>query len=295
MNSQAKELIDGITVVIPAFNEQGSIGRTIEEIKEILLKINLDSEIIVIDDCSNDDTLKMLKNSSVKYFCHEYNQGYGASLKTGIKHARYETVIITDADGTYPNNRIPDLVKHMEAGGYDMVVGSRTGEKVKVPLLRRIPKWILNKLANYLANTKIPDINSGLRIMKKAHIKRFDNILPDGFSFTTTITLAMLTNNMRVHYIPINYYRRIGKSKIRPFYDTLNFLQLIIRTILYFNPLKVFIPFSGMLIILAVFILLMSRFFLGRAMDVTFGTIMMTAVIVLAIGLLADLIDKRLG
>ena len=295
MNSQAKELIDGITVVIPAFNEQKSIGRTIEEIKEILLKINLDSEIIVIDDCSNDDTLKMLKNSSVKYFCHEYNQGYGASLKTGIKHAKYETVVITDADGTYPNNRIPDLVKHMEAGGYDMVVGSRTGEKVKVPLLRRIPKWILNKLANYLANTKIPDINSGLRIMKKAHIKRFDNILPDGFSFTTTITLAMLTNNMRVHYIPINYYRRIGKSKIRPFYDTLNFLQLIIRTILYFNPLKVFIPFSGMLIILAVFILLMSRFFLGRAMDVTFGTIMMTAVIVLAIGLLADLIDKRLG
>ena len=295
MNSQAKELIDGITVVIPAFNEQGSIGRTIEEIKEILLKINLDSEIIVIDDCSNDDTLKMLKNSSVKYFCHEYNQGYGASLKTGIKHAKYETVVITDADGTYPNNRIPDLVKHMETGGYDMVVGSRTGEKVKVPLLRRIPKWILNKLANYLANTKIPDINSGLRIMKKAHIKRFDNILPDGFSFTTTITLAMMTNNMRVNYIPINYYRRIGKSKIRPFYDTLNFLQLIIRTILYFNPLKVFIPFSGMLIILAVFILLMSRFFLGRAMDVTFGTIMMTAVIVLAIGLLADLIDKRLG
>lgn len=294
MNSQERQLIDGITVIIPAFNEHKSIRQTIEEVKNALLEMDVDSEIIVIDDCSNDNTSEILKKSSVKYFCHEYNRGYGASLKTGIKHAKYETVVITDADGTYPNNRIPDLVKHMEVGGYDMVVGSRTGEKVKVPLLRRIPKWILNKLANYLVNTKIPDINSGLRIMKKANIKRFDNILPDGFSFTTTLTLAMLTHNMRVHYIPINYYRRQGKSKIRPFYDTLTFFQLIIRTILYFNPLKIFVPISLSLVVIAFVVLFGSWFIFGKAMDVTFGVIIMTAVIVMSIGMLADLIDKRL-
>jgi hypothetical protein len=130
--------------------------------------------------------------------------------------------------------------------------------------------------------------------MKKADVQRFFNILPDGFSFTTTITLAMLTNNMRVHYTPIDYYQRKGQSKIRPFYDTINFLQLIIRTSLYFNPLKVFMPLSVFLVIFAFLVLLASWIILGKAMDVTFGVIIMSAVIVMAIGMLADLIDKRL-
>jgi hypothetical protein len=176
-----------------------------------------------------------------------------------------------------------------------MIVGARTGDLVQIPLLRRFPKWVLNKVANYLTGVKIPDINSGLRIMKKEDVEHFIKILPDGFSFTTTITLAMLTNDMSVCFLPINYYHRKGKSKIRPFYDTLNFLQLIIRTCLYFNPLKVFIPFSGLLVVLSFSVLLFSSIFLERAMDVTFGIIMMTAVVVLAIGMLADLIDKRLG
>jgi len=131
--------------------------------------------------------------------------------------------------------------------------------------------------------------------MKKEDVEHLMKILPDRFSFTTTITLAMLTNNMPVCFLPINYYHRGGKSKIRPFYDTLNFLQLIIRTILYFNPLKVFIPFSGMLAVFAFLVLFLSWLFLDKAMDVTFGIIMMTAVVVVAIGMLADLIDKRLG
>ncbi|GAB4544345.1 MAG: hypothetical protein Fur0020_13710 [Thermodesulfovibrionia bacterium] len=120
------------------------------------------------------------------------------------------------------------------------------------------------------------------------------NILPDGFSFTTTITLAMLTNGYRVKYIPIDYHKREGKSKIRPIQDTLNFIQLIIRTILYFNPLRVFIPLSLSLVVLSFLVLLVSYLIFGKAMDVTFGVIMMAAVMVMAIGMLADLIDKRL-
>jgi hypothetical protein len=137
-------------------------------------------------------------------------------------------------------------------------------------------------------------MNSGLRIMRRKDVEPFFKILPDGFSFTTTITLAMLTKSMPVHYVPIDYYRRKGKSKIRPFHDTVNFLQLIIRTCLYFNPLKVFIPLSFSLVIIAFVILFTSWMVLGKAMDVTFGVVMLNAVIVLSIGMLADLIDKRL-
>jgi hypothetical protein len=175
-----------------------------------------------------------------------------------------------------------------------MVVGARTGKNVKIPLIRKPAKWFINKLANYLSGMKIPDLNSGLRIMKKSDIERFFHFLPSGFSFTTTITLALLVNNYPVKYFPITYAKREGKSKIRPIKDTLNFIQLIIRTILYFNPLKVFVPLSISLVILALLLLAGSWFYLGKIMDVTFGVIVMTSVMVLAIGLLADLIDKRI-
>ena len=130
--------------------------------------------------------------------------------------------------------------------------------------------------------------------MRRSSVERFLSILPDGFSFTTTITLAMLTSSLAVEFVPVEYKSRIGRSKIRPIYDTLNFLQLICRTVLYFNPLRVFIPLSLSLVAMSFLVLLLSWLFADRIMDVTFGVLFMTAVFVLAIGLLADLIDKRL-
>ena len=174
-----------------------------------------------------------------------------------------------------------------------MLVGSRVGENVKIPLIRKPVKWILNNIANYLAEIKIPDLNSGFRIMRKSVVRKFYNILPSGFSFTTTITLAMLTNDFLVEYLPIDYYHREGRSKIRPFYDTLNFLQLIVRTVLYFNPLKVFVPLSFILLVSAFVVVFVGWLLLGIIMDVTFGIIILTSVMTLTIGMLADLIDKR--
>jgi glycosyltransferase involved in cell wall biosynthesis len=290
-------MLKKISVIIPVYNEQESLHETIHGMEELLESAEFEFDIIIINDCSTDrcyEIFDSIDNPSIKVIHHNINRGYGAALKTGIAKSSAPYICITDADGTYPILEIANLAKNME-GDVSMIVGARTGEVVKTPFARKLPKWILNKLANYLTGIKIPDINSGLRIMRKKDVERFMNILPDGFSFTTTITLAMLTNNMPVRFIPINYYYRKGKSKIKPFYDTINFLQLIIRTILYFNPLKVFIPFSGLLVVFAFSVLLLSSLFLDRAMDVTFGTIMMTAVIVLAIGMLADLIDKRLG
>jgi glycosyltransferase involved in cell wall biosynthesis len=286
----------GYSIIIPAYNEEGIIGNFLCELVKILDQTDGDYEIIVINDCSTDKTRDgaIASQVPITLLDHACNKGYGAAIKTGIKVAKYETIVITDADSTYPNESIPGLVSVAENEDLDMVVGARVGKNVNIPLIRKPAKWVITKLANYLSGTRIPDLNSGLRVMRKSIVNKFANILPNGFSFTTTITLAMLTNNHSVKYIPIDYFKRKGKSKIRPIIDTLNFIQLIIRTVLYFNPLKVFVPLSILLVLFAFFVLIMSWFLLGSVLDTTFGVIFMTAVMVLAIGMLADLVDKRI-
>jgi glycosyltransferase involved in cell wall biosynthesis len=222
------------------------------------------------------------------------NRGYGAALKTGIRHAKGDWVCITDADGTYPNERIPELVERVITGDFDMVVGARTGENVAIPLRRRPAKWVIGKLANFVAGEPIPDLNSGLRIFDRAAALRFFGILPDGFSFTTTITLGMLTNGYLIDYMPIDYHARVGSSKIRPIQDTLNFVQLVVRIALYFKPLKVFVPFSMALFLLALVWAVFSKVALGRLADVTTLVIAMTAIQVFMLGMLAELINQRL-
>jgi len=283
------------SLIIPVYNEEReSFSNSIRELLQSLWHENW--EIIVVDDGSDEklEGLNILGMDRMKIIRHKRNRGYGAALKTGISNARNECIVITDADGTYPNERIPELVKIFQEGSYDMVVGARVGRKVKIPLIRKPAKWFITKLASYLTGKEIPDLNSGLRVMKKEVVERYIRILPDGFSFTSTITLATLTNGHSVKYVPIDYFKRNGKSKIKPIHDTLNFIQLIIRTVLYFNPLKIFVPLSLFLVLLAFFILLGSWIFTDKPMDVTFGVVLMTAVMTMTIGMLADLIDKRL-
>lgn len=286
----------GFSLIIPVYNEEkGSLVNTISQLLQIPWPEN--GEIIVVDDGSDEkvEGLEISGMDRIKIIRHKRNRGYGAALKTGISNSCNECIVITDADGTYPNERIPELVEMFEKGNFDMVVGARVGKNVKIPLIRRPAKWFITKLASYLTDTKIPDLNSGLRVMKKEVVEKYIRILPDGFSFTSTITLAMLTNGYSVKYIPIDYFQRKGKSKIKPIQDTLNFIQLIIRTVLYFDPLKIFVPLSLILAFFAFLVLIGSWFLTGKAMDVTFGVILMTAVMVLVIGMLADLIDKRIG
>ena len=280
-----------ISAIIPAYNEETGIEKVISELTAVLRKLDITFEIIVVNDGSTDRTGEILKDLEVILLNHPVNRGYGASLKDGIKEARYDNILILDADGTYPQDAIPALIA--KADRYDMVVGSRTGGSVAIPPHRRFPKWLLKKMADYLVGMKIPDLNSGLRIFKKNTALKFFNILPNGFSFTTTITVALLSNNYRVKYIPINYNKRTGKSKFRPIQDTFNLLNLILRTSLYFNPLKIFIPFSLILFLLAVLVFIYSKFFTPQVMDITIIVIIMTAVQILALGLIADLVDKR--
>jgi glycosyltransferase involved in cell wall biosynthesis len=283
-----------LSIIVPVYNEEKNIKKTIIKIDTILKKSDLKNyEIIIVDDGSTDHTNQTLKQSNINFNLieHEQNMGYGASIKSGIKKSKYNVIAITDADCTYPVEKIPEMYKQIK--DYDMVVGSRTGKSVKIPFIRKPAKWFIGKLANYLAGFKIPDINSGLRIFKKEHVLRFFKILPNGFSFTTTITLAMLTNDMQIKYIPINYMKRKGKSKIRPIRDTLNFIQLIIRTVMYFNPLRIFVPVSLILLLISLIVFIYSYLALPKILDTTVAILFISSIQILAIGMLADMINKR--
>ena len=281
------------SIIIPAYNEQENIGKVLSGIKDNLIGDRY--EVIVIDDGSTDSTTEVVKKmNGVRLIRHEENKGYGAALKTGIRKANYETVVVIDADGTYPVESIKKMISLFYQENLDMLVGARRGEKLSISFLRKLAKAILSYLANYLTGTTIPDLNSGLRVFKKEIVENDMNIFPDGFSFTITITLLMLTNGYVVKYIPINYYKRKGKSKIRPLRDSFIFFQLIVRIILYFSPLKVFVPISLILFFISILIAIYSIFFTPKFMDTTFTVLVVGALQVLALGLIADLIDKRM-
>ncbi len=283
--------MERVSIIIAAYNEEETIGGVLSEVKEMMEKSGWGYEIMVIDDGSSDGTGRIAREKGAKLISHPVNRGYGAALKTGIRNAKNDTILITDADGTYPAEEIPRLLKEMK--DYDMVVGARTGEKVKMPFFRRPAKFFLNRLASYLSERKIPDINSGLRAFKKEVALKYFHILPAKFSFTTTITLAFLSDDYLVKYLPIDYHKRRGRSKIRPLRDTWGFLLLIIRTVIYFNPLKVLLPLASFLFLLGVVILFYSKFVLQRVMDITVILLIVASLLVALLGLIADLIVKR--
>jgi glycosyltransferase involved in cell wall biosynthesis len=290
-SGEEQQVTAGVSIVIPAYNEEVAIGKVLGEVEGAMADSPQSWEIIVVDDGSTDRTAGAVRGDATRLLRHERNRGYGAALKTGIRHARYDTIVITDADGTYPNERIPELLSHL--GEYDMVVGARTGEDVRVPLLRRPAKWALNQLANYLADMTIPDLNSGLRAMRRDVLLKFFNMLPAGFSFTTTITLAMLTSNYNVKYMPINYRQRLGQSKIKPVKDTLNFVVLIVRVILFFAPLRILGALGMVLLLAGSAKLLHDLWFYRFHVATSTIVILMTALQVIVLGLVADLIVSQ--
>jgi len=277
------ELAQAVTVVIPAFNEGAHVAEQVRALDAVMRQTGWRYEIIVVDDGSSDDTATAADSAGVRVLRRRRNQGYGAALKLGIHRATHGWILITDADGTYPVAAIPQLLE--AASRNEMVVGARTGAMVQIPLIRRPAKWFLTKLASYLAGQRLPDINSGLRLMRKSLVLRYEHLLPSGFSFTTTITLAAACNGHSVEYIPIDYHARLGQSKIRPRH-AYDFALLILRTIVFFNPLKVFMPLGALLALAGV-----AKF----AYDVTLDNLsesavlaLLGALIVWAVGMLAD-------
>lgn len=282
-----------VTVIIPAYNEENGIVGGVAEVREKFIATSGrradDVEIIIIDDGSTDKTAERAATTGADVFTHQGNLGYGAAIKTALRMARHEIIVMTDADGTYPAEYMEPLVRELEH--CDMAVGSRSGDRVAIPLSRRPAKWALRKLAVFLAEKPIPDLNSGLRAFRKADAMRFLGLYPSGFSFTTTITLAYLCSDLLVHYFPINYNPRKGQSKIRPIRDTKNFVLTIMRSVLFFNPLRVCFPIAMALFAVALG-LLFYRDANGRLLDGTIAVLTLSGVQILIIAFLADVIAR---
>jgi glycosyltransferase involved in cell wall biosynthesis len=284
-----------ISIIIPMYNEEEAIGEDLDTIIQTMSGSDVPWEIIVVDDGSTDASAEIVRQrEGVRLIQHPYNRGAGAARTTGLQQARGDVIVMTDGDGTYPNQDIPRLLAHI--GEYDMVIGARKRETGSLKWLRSLVKLFVRLLASYLTGVRIPDLNSGFRAFKKDIAERFLHILPTTHSWVGTITVAFLSEGYTVKFIPIDYYRRKGgKSSIHPISDTYNYISLVVRTITYFNPLKIFLPLSLFLFLVGggkmIYDIFAYHFHFAPSTVIT----ILTAVQVGAIGLLADLIVRRGG
>ena len=279
-------------VVIPVYNEERAIEDTVTRIQGICATvIGYQFEIVCINDGSRDGTAGVLSRlQGITVITHEVNRGYGAALRTGLDYCSQDWIFITDADGTYPLADLPSLLAAAE--GVDMVVGNRQGKGISRSPPHQLARWILRKMVHGLTGVMVPDLNSGMRVFRRSLYQEFRHLLPMGFSFTTTLTVASLYSGRRVHYIPINYERRIGKSNIKPVQDFLGFSMLIVRLASYFEPLRFFLPAALVLALLGV-----ARAIRDVIVVNQFGALsvilMLTAFQVFVLGVIADVIVRR--
>ncbi|MFQ5829265.1 MAG: glycosyltransferase family 2 protein [Candidatus Methylomirabilia bacterium] len=274
-----------VSIVIPAFNEEASIGRDLTQVREAMAGFPDSWELIVTDDGSTDRTGEIAREIGATVLRHEENRGTGAARKTGIRHARGEIVVMTDADGTYPNDQIPQLLQRLP--DYDQVIGARRVERGSFRPIRSLVKSLMQRLAGWLTGTPIPDLNSGLRAFKREVMARYLYLIPDGFSSVSTMTLVFLLSGHRVLFVPIDYYPRVGRSKFRPVRDTYWYFLSVIRLVAYFEPLPVFMPLALTLIALG---LLKSTldFFLFSTLQESDIILILGGIILGAIAILAD-------
>ena len=286
------------TVVLPCFNEQDHVLLEVARITEAMDATGWDYELLVIDDASTDATLEVLRRAEPDYprmriLAFQRNGGTGTARRIGTQTARGDIVVWTDADMSYPNERIPELIGILDRNPhYDQVVGARTSEEGTHKLLRVPAKFLIRKLAEVLIGQRIPDLNSGLRAMRREVALPYLRLLPPGFSCVTTITLAFLSNQHDIHYLPIDYAKRAGKSKFKFVKDAYRYILQVLRMVMYFNPIKVLLPPALWLIAIgtvkAVYDVSAHHFRIAS------NTILMflTGMIIASLALLADLIVR---
>ena len=277
-----------VTVVLPVYNEKGHLRAEVDRIRASLDASPYSYEIIVVDDGSDDGSGEQLRElEGIRLIQFSQNRGTGSARKAGTRAARGATIVWTDADMTYPNQDIPQIVK--ELAGYDQVVGARTSEQGTVKVARVPAKWLIRKLASYLVETDIPDLNSGLRAFRADVGRQYLHLLPPGFSCVTTLTMAFLANGYSVKYVPIEYSQRAGKSKFHWWKDTRRYLTQVVRLVLSYNPLRIFMPLA--LAFAAVGLAKLGYDWVNRDFRLAANTllILFAAFQMAAIGLLADL------
>jgi polyisoprenyl-phosphate glycosyltransferase len=289
-NSEEGEQLD-ISVVLAVYNEQGHLRQEFDRIRDALEASAYSYEVIAVDDGSTDgsaDELRQIAGIRVIHFAK--NRGSGAARKAGTRAARGRVVVWSDADMTYPNDEIPRLVKELE--GHDQVVGARTSEQGTAKALRVPAKWFIRKLAGYLIQQAIPDLNSGLRAFRRDVALQYLHLLPQGFSCVSTLTLAFLANGYSIKYVPIEYRERAGRSKFHWWADTKRYLTQVVRMILSWNPLRVFIPVGVFLTLVGVAKLIYDWVTKDFRLSPNTLLVFFAAFLIVAIGLLADLIVR---
>jgi glycosyltransferase involved in cell wall biosynthesis len=285
--------VPDVSVVLPCYNERDHVELEVKRIRNAFEAAGMSYELICVDDGSTDGTREVLETlPDVRVILLPRNQGSGTARRIGTQQARGRVVVWTDADMTYPNERIPELVAELD-DTWDQVVGARRGEAGTYKLARVPAKWAIRKLASFLSDTDIPDLNSGLRAFKRSVAEPYLRLLPPGFSCVTTITLAFLANGHAVKYVPVDYFKRAGRSKFHPFKDAYNYIIQVLRMIMYFNPLRVLMPVG---------LALLSATFVKAGLDlvvhdlrVAGSTVLvgLAAFNIMAIALLADLVVRR--
>ncbi len=291
------EVLD-VTIVLPCFNEAAHVEQELDKITQAMDASRYSYELLVIDDKSTDNTLQVLERALPNYphmrlMPFQRNGGSGTARRIGSREGRGRVIVWTDADLTYQNDRIPDLVDFLgENPGYDQVVGARTSEQGTYKFLRVPAKWVIRKIAERLSGSKIPDLNSGLRAFHKQVAEPYLRLLPPGFSCVTTITLAFLMNQHAVGYLETEYYKRAGKSKFGFISDAYRYILQVLRMIMYFNPLKVLMPLALWLLALGV---VKSVFDIARyhfRLTTSSLLLLMSALLIGSVALLADLIVR---
>ena len=283
MTLDRDQLMKGLSLVIPAFNEEEGISQVLQEVAQLQASIAIPLEVIVVDDGSTDRTAELARAQQAIVISHPVNLGYGASLKRGMLHASYDWIGMIDADGSYAVRDLARLVEHAER--YDMLIGARQGKAYRSSLLKYPIRVLFRWLCAYVTGVPVPDPNSGCRIFRKAIALKHLDALSQGYSFTASLTMLYLLDGYLVGFMPIQYARRLGTSKVRWIRDTLRSSQILLEVILVYNPLKAFLVFGFVPFAIGVL-------FLARALWV-FAIMAGFAFLIWSLGGIAVLLSRR--
>lgn len=280
-----------VTIILPVYNEVEHLRQEVDRVRASMDSSQYSYEIIIVDDGSSDGSGELAESlDGVRVIRFLQNRGSGSARKAGTTAARGRVTVWTDVDMTYPNADIPQLVK--ELNGYDQVVGARTSEQGTMKGLRVPAKWLIRRLASFLTRTKIPDLNSGFRAFRTDVARQYLRFLPAGFSCVTTMTMTFLANGYSVKYVPIEYAKRAGESKFHPIKDTRRYGAQVIRMMLSYNPLGIFLPVGLFLTVVGAGKVVYDFVEYDFHLATNTLLILFAAFQVIAIGLLADLVVR---
>lgn len=277
-----------VTILLPVYNEEEGLPIVVDDVKKAMNGTKYSYEILVVDDKSKDKSVEVAKKLGCRVIRHPMNRGSGASRKTGIFHAQGKIIVMLDADGSYSASYIPQMLALFPQ--YDQVNGARSHEMGSLRWLRQPTKWFIRELASFLANYRIPDLNTGLKAFKKDLMIHYFWCIPDGFSCVSSMTLAFLCNGHSVTYIPIDYRKRIGISKFHPLKDTFMYILTIFRLITYFKPLKIFLPLSLAMVAGGIIKSGIDYYFIIHRLQLSDIILIITGTFIGLQGLIADLI-----